>query len=304
MIREAVAKLLVQVARGGGILHVPQHGWRGPFPAQPEVAHAFTAEGTPARPGVFGRQYHLVPEFFYQFSGCNVFGFSEAELPLQAGEMLVMPPRLAHSERIPGDPQAFQMLVLWFFHGQMGCAVTEASAQRIPMVIYNETYAAEASRPLLELLNLIVATDGMESALRREAVNGLLLTFLLHWQQVLEHEPQIGGENPKIVQVRRLVLARLEDPTLSVLELAAELGCSADYLSALFRRETGQRLLAFIAEKRLAQAALLMAQSNLPLKAIAAKCGFRSQSYFGLLFRRHYEVRPGDYLRGCQRRAP
>jgi AraC-like DNA-binding protein len=67
------------------------------------------------------------------------------------------------------------------------------------------------------------------------------------------------------------------------------------YISTLFKKETGVSINAYIMDKRLEEAALLLSESERPVMEIAATLAFNSQSYFTLLFRKRYGKTPKDY---------
>jgi len=85
---------------------------------------------------------------------------------------------------------------------------------------------------------------------------------------------------------------QLGDRTLTVRQLAAQTGYTADYLSNLFSITTGEHLSAFINRLRVERAAHLLRESTLASKEIAWACGFSSPSYFIRAFRAHFGQAP------------
>jgi AraC-like DNA-binding protein len=78
-------------------------------------------------------------------------------------------------------------------------------------------------------------------------------------------------------------------------DLARLTGRNASYLSSLFKEEVGVSISNYIIQKRLDEAALMLSESEAPISGIAAALSFGSQSYFTLLFRRHYGKTPREY---------
>ena len=269
----------------GATLRIPQAHGLGPTPAKPDAAHSFVEKGRPVRWGENLPEYHVVPEFFLQLSGENAFEFPDATLHLRAGEALVMPRRLPHREIAGGD---FRMLVVWFFRGEMHCSLTEASERHTPHVIYDEVYDVDAAAPLMALLD----AAGDASAVP-DAARAITKGFLLRLADTLASKAQLRPGNPKVAQVCRIVSERLDDPALSVADIAKTLEVSADYLSTLFARQTGRRLVEYILVKRLEEAAVLLRREpGLPIAGVATKCGFSSASYFCQKFREAYGQTP------------
>ena len=83
-----------------------------------------------------------------------------------------------------------------------------------------------------------------------------------------------------------------------LLELA---GVSAARLSRAMRSAYGVTPTAFVADLRLEHAASLLAATNLPVAAIAARCGFTSQSYFTRCFTTAHALIPSEFRHRSQR---
>ena len=88
--------------------------------------------------------------------------------------------------------------------------------------------------------------------------------------------------------VRKVILAIDSDLTadLSLSAHAEALGVNASYLSALFRRETGQTLSDYVARARAEQAVFLLNTTRMQVQTIAQHCGIQDVNYFTRLFKR------------------
>ena len=81
----------------------------------------------------------------------------------------------------------------------------------------------------------------------------------------------------------------------SLREVAAGCGVGYDHLRHLFKAARGRSLVQYLNEVRMERAKTLLVHSRLPLKQIAAMCGFRDEYYFSAVFRRHVRMPPGRY---------
>ena len=97
--------------------------------------------------------------------------------------------------------------------------------------------------------------------------------------------------------VRRVILAIDSDLTadLSLAAQAKALGVNASYLSALFRRETGQTLSDYVARARAEHAVFLLNTTSMQIQAIAQRCGVHDVNYFTRLFKRIMGKTPSAY---------
>ena len=79
--------------------------------------------------------------------------------------------------------------------------------------------------------------------------------------------------------------------------MAEVLGLTPCLFARLFRQSFGKPPYAFVIERRIARAERLLASTRLPIKQIAADCGFSDQSHMTRLFRRAHGVTPAKYRR-------
>lgn len=95
-------------------------------------------------------------------------------------------------------------------------------------------------------------------------------------------------------QIRRYVSANLGQD-LSRDSVAAHIGLSPEYVSRLFKQETGINLVNYIQTERLQAACSMLMGSELSVSEIAARLGFDNFAYFSKLFRKHTGVSPSTY---------
>ena len=81
---------------------------------------------------------------------------------------------------------------------------------------------------------------------------------------------------------------------LPIAELAQELGVSRDYLSSLFKKETGESLHAYIVHEKLEASKVLLLQ-GVSYEAISYSFAFCSETHYITCFKREYNMTPGQY---------
>ena len=84
---------------------------------------------------------------------------------------------------------------------------------------------------------------------------------------------------------------------LSLGALAKKVHLSPTYLHSRFKASTGKTLRDFVEEQRIKTAANLLISTNLTLAEIAYRCGFSSQSYFSMAFKRRMKKTPREYVK-------
>lgn len=284
LMHETMAAFLRSAAAGTLTVHVPE-------PPDGAVARG-------------AGHFHLAAELFLQVSGWTRFRFPNGELHLSPGEAAVLPPRLLHEEDVGrgSDGAPFSNVVIFAEGSALSChlaheaepglpgiqhleASQHAQAARIQQWLGDAALLGRAATAATDLAAPDAWAATQARALVAAAISGVL--------RVLgEADPQVPPEPALVARTRVLVNNQLGDPALSVRGLAEQAGCTADYLSHLFRQTTGEALAAFIVRQRLERAAHLLGQSKLAGKEVAWACGFATQSYFVRSFREHHGLTP------------
>ena len=73
---------------------------------------------------------------------------------------------------------------------------------------------------------------------------------------------------------------------------------SPNYLSQLFKQETGKSFLEYLTNCRVEAAKKLLAQSSLTISEIAFKLGYDMPSYFSEVFKKSEGLTPSQYRKG------
>lgn len=103
------------------------------------------------------------------------------------------------------------------------------------------------------------------------------------------------------MRVARVLRALEQEPArvFTVRELAKVAGASRATFKRLFRAATGQSPRRFLAQRRLAVAARLLATSEVSLAEIARLTGYASEFSLSRAFKRQHGVAPARYRHSC-----
>ncbi len=99
--------------------------------------------------------------------------------------------------------------------------------------------------------------------------------------------------SPHISKCKRYINENISEK-ITVKELARECGISPDYLSQIFKQETGENLSTYITRRKL-ESAKAMISENISGKEIAKCLAFSSESHFITLFKKHYQMTPTEF---------
>jgi len=140
--------------------------------------------------------------------------------------------------------------------------------------------------------------DSISMKLSRDACNSI--ADMIAW---VEHTvskvvaPDYKHQQPhEIVEhVKRFIAAHLDQSDLSREEIAQHAYLNPDYLTRIFKRETGQSLMEYLLEERIKLAKELLLNSGKTVGEIASAVGFSHFSHFSRMFRRVTGVNPNEY---------
>ncbi len=148
---------------------------------------------------------------------------------------------------------------------------------------------------LVELSNPALGTKALAETLMKQCLIYVLRRLAgrgdpcLPWLSV--------AENPRLATVVEAMLTHPEQ-SHSVEDLATLAGMSRSAFSAHFTQAFGQSPHGFLTESRLRHAAHFLKTTELPVKTIAGKIGYRSRSNFSRAFKAKYGLDPQAYRQG------
>lgn len=107
-----------------------------------------------------------------------------------------------------------------------------------------------------------------------------------------------AGQNKRtgrIVRNARAIISEEIGQPINVQMLAHRMKISPNYLSAVFKAETGVRLTEYITTVKMQEAARLIRETNKNIAEISTDLGYEGANYFSKLFKKQYGVNPSDY---------
>lgn len=241
--------------------------------------------------------FHSNPEFFFQMSGKVTFTFPQSSLTLNAGEVLMIPSWLCHSERSSCYKTTENMVIMM--------TLSELSwhrAKTISPCKYATSGYGFAPSPKLGLIinmcNELTHIRHGEHSHDRFAYTAMITSILHLMKETISSTGKLEeGVNHKVASCRQLINSNLANPELNVKYLAERLGCNADYLSHLFQTKAGMGLTEFINNRRIQVAVNLLDAENLNISEVAYACGYSDPGYFSRVFRKITGKAPGEFRR-------
>ena len=98
-----------------------------------------------------------------------------------------------------------------------------------------------------------------------------------------------------IVDKAKEIITNCYKEPISVQYVADLLKISSNYLSALFKQETGVNFTEYMTQVRLSKARELMKDPSLKVYEICSMVGYEDQNYFARTFKKHFGISPSEF---------
>lgn len=264
--------------------------WPGHTPAEKRPRRRFTA-------ALFHESdSHPDVELCIVLEGRCAFSFNHYACHLRAGDVVVIPDMLPHAETYR-DAQGGYSLAWWCL---------EASEPQIHFTRYSHDHGftvehsikltslpAEAARRIEFLREMARRGEAPEIDRVREA---LLTVTLGAYRRVLEgHEAQLDNRATLVRRAVEFIRAHAETP-LTLGEVARVVRVSPNYLTSLFRAQTGAPLGQFVLRERIALAQEMLKRPESSVKTVALDIGFSDPFTFSRAFKRVTGSTPSAWM--------
>lgn len=244
-----------------------------------------------------GMHYHYRPEIFLQIQGHTEFRFPRERFDVLPGELCIVPAGVPHAESVGSDGgRPFRNLVAGFYNNTISLHFAYEASPQHPDIESIEFFDAPNLEVFLMLTNNLAHAHGMQAPARDAVLKGMLLALLGLLRNIVETGTgNLNEDVGKVFQAKCIVREQFSNPDLRVQDIAASLGCSADYLSHLFHTETKERLTHYIQRIRIEGAILALSTTSLTVSEIAYSSGFADPAYFARVFKQHKAMSPQEF---------
>ncbi|UQZ81332.1 HTH-type transcriptional activator RhaR [Paenibacillus konkukensis] len=249
-------------------------------------------------------------ELLYIHEGTGKYIIEDQVYSLQPRTLIVIKPFQVHYIRMDVPPVYIRSLlkikpsVIEPFLSslpQLSDFLVQLMEQKMPIQVFclSEKHAAFLEQQWLQLHELFTAGP---PALRKEGVRLFFFHFLLYFQSqiyVLDgHQPPGHAVSSRTSKHMNSILKWIDHHykrPFTVHEMSDELHFSPNYLSKLFKDQTGKTITEYTNERRLEEARMLLQLQPLSVEEISKETGFKYPSYFIQMFKKRYGLTPHKY---------
>lgn len=227
------------------------------------------------------RHMHSSWELIYCTSGSGTLVFDDRVMPYAENDVAVIPPLVPHSN---GSDEGFTNVHLNI--SDMPLAYTE------PVIV-----PAGQNSFLLDAFNAVYhfyTAGAPDASAILLPLYGQLIAAFLKTSQPADLRSGV------VTEIENNILQNYSDCSYDLHAFLHTLPFSTEYLTKLFKRETGMTPFQYLKNRRLENAANILAvmygKGN--ISETARLCGFSDPLYFSRLFRKKYGVSPRDFRAG------
>lgn len=232
----------------------------------------------------FDPHYHGLFEIYYLEHGTCEYFIENCLYKVEAGDVVVIPSGVIH--RTQYQNHEYSRLLI-------NCSkyfIPSSVLKVLPKITYVYNNKAISER-IKELFYSIRDDYNDADSFAAESLRSNMFTLLI----LMARTP---NEKLSVVIQNRYIDAAIEyiqnnfntDITLS--ETAKRCSISPEYMSRIFKKETGFRFSEYVTVVRLQHAEVLLKNSGFSIAEIAHQCGFEDSNYFSSIFKKNYGISP------------
>ncbi len=254
--------------------------WRGVRPPERRPRRPFT-------PVLYGEEHaHGHAELCLLLAGRCRFSFDHRGSVLETGDLVICPPQCPHAEAYRRPGEGYRLAWWSLSEAEPRLHVTRY-ARRGGFTMehgMNLALLPGEARERLAALRRLAASPRRPSA---EALREALLTLTLAlYRRVLDGGAAQLDTRAELVRRAAAQVRAQAGRALTLAEVAREAQVSPNYLTALFRAETGTPLGRFILEERIVLAQRRLREPGATVKAVALDLAFADPFTFSRAFKR------------------
>ena len=207
-------------------------------------------------------------------SGTMTYLVEDEYVKLQAGDVMLIPPHTVRS-RIASSG-AIHYIYFNFFADE---------TVDLPRVM-RDAFSPEL-QSLYKAYRVPFYMRGDRGARKVSYILGYTLETLLESEYKAK-------QNPHVQRAMDYVDAHIGEP-LSLSHIAAHLSLTREYTAALFKKELGTTVSAFVNKKKMLLASNLLQTGESDLTKLASYLGYENYGYFCRIFKSHFGISPLQY---------
>lgn len=253
-------------------------------------------------------EFHAHPfyEIYYYLEGSvERYVVGGKSYRVRPGDILMMPPGVAHQPVFSGDKRPYRRYVLWLSQEQMDHmdqldpGLTTVLRKCREQEVYRIRCSTPAASQTLESYLISMWQEEQSSSSCKYAyLYSLCLNFLVLLNRVVEEEHTLLPKQQSGTLLDKVLVYIHDHYTQSITlnQVAERFYTSPSSIELLLTRKVGKPFYRYVTECRIIHAQTLIT-SGMPLKEVGLACGYNDYSNFYRAFAREVGISPSQYRR-------
>jgi len=245
-----------------------------------------------ARINMVTSHYHDGYEIYYLIKGNVRYFLDNKVYDLVPGDIILIPPHTLHKTNVISDFPAERLLIN-FTKEFLGKKENDALFR-----CFN-SYCVNHPEKYINYITQIESEFSIQDTYTENVIKSILIVLLSKLSRASDGKKPVASSSPLIEKAIKYINENFaEDITLQL--LAEKFSISKNYLSKLFKSETGFGINEYLNIIRIKSAEHLLTSSNIPMTEVAVQCGFNDSNYFSSVFKKINGSAPLQYRKKHQ----
>jgi AraC-like DNA-binding protein len=235
-----------------------------------------------------------ISELLYITEGEGSFIIDGVTYKAGKGYILIYNPGIIHDERSSSkDPLNFYFC---------GLADTKIKGLRkgcilpcnIPPVIHADEYTHKMESYIRDILQESYSQGwGFETICQSLLISLIVLLFRV-FEAKPSAEPLLLKENPITAEIKEYIESNYSS-NISLNEISKRLYLSPDYISHVFKDNTGYSPIKYLINKRIDESKKLLLTTGMTVQEVSIQVGYENANYFSIIFKKITGTSPREY---------
>lgn len=252
---------------------------------------------------------HIFFELAYVVKGRCSQDIGNDHIEMEAGDFCLLAPDTVHSVGVFDDSLLVNILVRRSTFDDIFFNMLRDT--NMIATFFNQSLYSGVHNPYLiipargdQVLKEYVLSMFLEYLGKRryyeKILNNQLMILFAKMLQSYEEQIRLPSRMRKATQESMKILSYIEDhyQTITLKETASRFHFSQPYCSKIIKEYTGKSFTQIVQEIRFQKAAILLKNTNISIAEISNGVGFENVEHFNRLFKKLYQMTPGQYRKG------
>jgi len=254
----------------------------------------------PLQERIKNEHYHAAWEFYFYLGDSMTFFLNDTSYNVEKYDLVFVDRHVYHKTRYKNDKKERILIMLRhdffdFFTDKKLFYDYLSNINKIAVLSFEEKYKKTIFEKFLRIAELYESKTTIKGELQIYFADLLATINCLINKNCVSAGAMLKNKNSMIIsQITNYINTNYSEK-ISLDFLSEKFFIDKYHLCHIFKKETGMTLIDFINQKRMVEAGILLKTTKMSIFDISNSVGFPNQNYFGLMFKKLYNLSPREY---------